>query len=78
MKEGKSPQGKLYRTYCNRAVWIRSSVLTEELIDGSVNHDVKKYTDLMLEPVGGLLEPVGWGKERLKKSTGVRRRWQSN
>lgn len=53
------------------SVESESSVLTEELIDGFVNYDVNKYTDLMLEAVAGILGPVGWDKERLKKFTGV-------
>jgi len=42
-----------------------NSVLTSELIDGPVQYDVQKYSQLFLAAIAGLLSPLGYDKQRL-------------
>ncbi len=44
-----------------------NSVLTSELIDGPLQFDVQKYTELLLDAVAGLLAPLGYDKQHLRE-----------
>ena len=66
---GQVSAGQTVSYMLQSGVGPENSILPGELIDGPVYYDVKKYTDLMLDAVAGLLGPVGYDKGRLKQLT---------
>lgn len=44
-----------------------NSVRTSELIDGPIQYDVQKYTQLLLDAIAGLLSPLGYDKQCISR-----------